>query len=215
MIRMTVLVWLLLFVLLAVPLTLALAGLIPRWVCWGCSTAFFTSLVPLVVWSNRRQERIQSEDGMCPVRGYSPVRMTRHGVYAAFGGGIFGGTAWLLIMAAIVKDWASFGVVLGCAFLLFVVATVLVRRDARRYWSVALMMVCTLMAVTLAVVNLRWSVWMPAYRQSAAYDPRNDVSLMTINAAVLAALAILLATFAIRHVRSRGAHRHHTSNARE
>jgi RNA polymerase sigma factor (sigma-70 family) len=211
MIRMAILTWLLLLVLGGVPLTLALAGLIPRWVLWSCVVTFFVLLLPLIFWSNAHQRRIQIEDSTYRCPEYAPARITRSGVYGSFAGSIFGATLWLLILTVLAGDWVSFGVLLGCDVLLFLGATTLCVRDPQRYWSVALLMVCALLGVTLAAVNLRWTAWMSTYRRSAAYDSRNDVSLTTINLILLGLFVALVALFATQHVRHKGERKGHTS----
>ena len=69
--------------------------------------------------------------------------------------------------------------------------------------------------LTLAAINLRWTAWMHAYRQSSAYDPRNDVSLLTINLIVLGLFVVLLALFATQYVRHKAASKNHASNSRK
>jgi hypothetical protein len=90
-------------------------------------------------------------------------------------------------------------VILGGDLLLFWVATATVLRKPKRYWSVACLAFCVLIAGTFAAVNLRWMAWMRAYRQSFAYDPRNDVSLKTMNLVLLGVFVGLLLLFAIQH----------------
>ncbi|OHB66849.1 MAG: hypothetical protein A2Y76_01225 [Planctomycetes bacterium RBG_13_60_9] len=214
-IRMAVFVWLLLLALGGLPLTLALAGLVPKWACWSCFAAFFALLLPLILWGNAHQRRIQIQDGTYRPPEPSPARITRSGLHASFGGGIFGGTLWLLILAWLVKDWVSFSAILACDILVFLAATEICVRNPQRYWSVAVLMVCALMAVTLTAVNLRWTAWMDAYRQSAAYNPANDVSLLTMNLVILGAFVALLAVFAIRHVRHKAARGNQASSSRE
>jgi|GEM_PF-2167839 hypothetical protein len=205
MIRMTVLVWLLLFVLIGLPLTATLAGIIPNWAYWSCFTAFFTLLLPLILWGNARQRRIQIEDGTYRRPGPTgPASITTPGLCASFGGGIFGGTAWMLPFAWIAGDWASIGAILACDVLLLLTVAAITQRDRKRYWSVATWMVCVLLAMTLTVVNLRWVAWTNAYRQSTYYDPINDVSLTTINLIVLGVFVALFALFVPRHVSCRG-----------
>ncbi len=201
MIRWTLLLWLLVFALVGLPLTLALAGVIPRVAFGSCAAAFFVLLLPLILWGNAHQRRIQIEDGTCRPREYTAPRMTRPGIYASFSGGIFGGTAWLLIMAWLVRDWVALSAILACDILVFLAVAEVCVRDPQRYWSLAVLMVGALMAVTLTAVNLRWTAWMDAYRQSTAYDPRNDVGLTAINLVVLGAFVALLAVFATRYVR--------------
>jgi TRAP-type C4-dicarboxylate transport system permease small subunit len=66
-------------------------------------------------------------------------------------------------------------------------------------------MVCALTAMTLVIINLRWTAWMHAYRQSAAYEPTNDVSLTTINLLVLGVFVFLVVGFAAQYVQRRAA----------
>lgn len=204
MIRMTVLLWLLLFALVGLPLTMVLAGMVPPWICWSCLGMFFVLLLPLIFWGNARQRRIQIEEGTCRRPGPTgPASITRRGLYASFGGGIFGGTAWMLSLAWIARDWASISVILACDILLLLIVTAITQRDRKRYGSVATWMVCVLLGMTLTVVNLRWMAWMNAYRLSTHYDSANDFSLKTINLIVLGVFAGLFVLFAARYVRHR------------
>lgn len=201
MIRMTVLLWLLLFALVGLPLTMVVAEMVPPWICWSCLGMFFVLLLPLIFWGNARQRRIQSEEGTCRCPGPTgPASITRRGLYASFGGSIFGSTAWMLLLAWIARDWASIGVVFACDILLLLIVTAITQRDRKRYGSVATWMVCVLLAMTLTVVNLRWTTWMRAYRQSTVYDPVSDVSLTTINLIVLGVFTGLFVLFAARYV---------------
>jgi multisubunit Na+/H+ antiporter MnhB subunit len=143
-----------------------------------------------------------------------PARITRRELYASFGGGIFGGTAWLLILAGLVKDWVSFGAILACDLLVFLAVAEVCVRHPQRYWSLAVVMVGALMAVTLTIVNLRWTAWMHAYRQSTAYDPINDVNLTTINLVVLGAFIALLSVFATRYIRQKATRKGQTPGDR-
>jgi hypothetical protein len=49
MIRSSILLWLMLVLLIGVPLTLTLVGMIPRWVYWTCFTVFFALLTPFTL----------------------------------------------------------------------------------------------------------------------------------------------------------------------
>lgn len=201
MIRMAVLVWLLLSVLVGLPLVLTLAGLIPTWAYWSCFAVFFVILLPLVFWANVRQRRIQLEEGTCHRPECALAHVPRPGMRGGFAGPIFGGTAWLLVLTVLTGDWVSFGVIVGCDVLLLLGATALYRHSPQRYWSVALLTVCALLAMTFAAVNLRWAAWMDAYRRSSAYEPINDISLRTLNLILLGAFVALLALFATQYAR--------------
>jgi RNA polymerase sigma factor (sigma-70 family) len=218
MIRMTIFVWLLLFALIGVPLTLALAGLIPKWVYWSCFAVFFTLLLPLIIWGNAHQRRIQIQDGTCRPPEYTPARLTRPGIYGSFGGSIFGATLWLLILAALARDWVAFVMIFVCdslLFLLFLAATATILRNPKRYWLAAILTLCVMTAVTLAAVNLRWVAWMHAYRQSAAYKPTSDVSLLIINLIVLGLFVALCALTVAQYPWHKAARKGQTPNSRQ
>jgi hypothetical protein len=53
------------------------------------------------------------------------------------------------VLAGIARDWASFGAILTCAVLLFFVAAESCVREPQRYSSVAVLLLCGLMAMTL------------------------------------------------------------------
>jgi len=212
MIRMTILMWLLFLVLVGVPLTLALVGCLPKWAYWSCFAVYLIILFPLIFWSNAHWRRIRIEDGTYPPREYQPRHITRSGVYGSLAGSIFGATLWLLFLAAHARDWVSLGVIVGCDLLLFLSATRFCLRNPRRYWSVALVTVCALLAMMLAAVNLRWRDWMGGYRQSSAYDPRSDISLLTLNLIFLGFFISLVALFATQHIRHKAARKNQVSN---
>jgi hypothetical protein len=194
---MTVLVWLLLCGLIGVPLVLMLTGVIPQWLYWTCFTVFFCILIPLIPWGNRRQHRIQVEDGTFIPPPQVHVTPPRSAVYASFGGAIFGSTLWLMILAGIAQDWAALAVVLGGGAVLLSV-TVHIAGRRQRYWTAAYLALAGIAVLTFGAVNLRWQRWMEAYRRSTLYDPTSDVSLKTINliltAAFLLTLTMLLLT---------------------
>jgi RNA polymerase sigma factor (sigma-70 family) len=200
MIWVTIFTELLIFAVLGLPLTLALAGLVPPWVCWLCAVVFLVILWPLIFWSNAHQRRIQIEEGTCRQAERGLAHVPRPGVRGGFAGPIFGGTLWLLILTGLAGDWVSFSVIVGCDVLLWLGATALCARHPQRYWSVALLMACALLAMTLAAVNLRWTTWMGGYRQSSAYDPRNDVTLLTLNTILLGLFIALVALFASQYL---------------
>jgi RNA polymerase sigma factor (sigma-70 family) len=215
LIWMTLYAWLLGLVVLGVPLAFALVGLVPWWAWWLSTAVFLILLLPLIVWSSARQRRILVEDGTCPPGEHQPARITRPAVYGSFGGSIFGATLWLLILAVLARDWVSFGVLLGGDVLLFLLATALCVRRPQSYWSVAFGTACALMVMTLAAVNLRWTVWRHALRESPAYNPTNEVSLTTINLMVLSVFVTVLAVFTTQYLWRRAARKGQTRKGRK
>lgn len=132
-----------------------------------------------------------------------PTVPGRWQVRSSLGGGIFGATLWLLILAGLVDDWVSVGAIVGGDVALLLATMTIVRRRPQRYWTAAFLMVCGVMVITLTAVNLRWAAWMRAYPESGAFEPTNDVSLTTVNLVILAAFSGLFVLFGARYVRSR------------
>jgi RNA polymerase sigma factor (sigma-70 family) len=190
MIRMSIVMWLLVMVLIYLPLLLLLVGLMPKWAFWAFCAAFFALLGPLAMLTNARQRQIQKEDGTyqpppCPSRPPGSG-----GIYGGFGGAIFGSVAWLLIMAGIVHDWPTFAAIFTSATVVFFIATQVALRRGSRLVAAWISLV-GLAVLTLTVVNLRWDIWMRAYRHSSWYDPRNDISRAALDAIILGAFVVL------------------------
>jgi len=213
MIQMTIFFCIYMTVLMGLPLTLALAGVIAMRSYWMCAILFFVSLGPLILWGNARQRRIQIEEGTYRQPATGPSGITPRGIYASFGGGTFGATSWLVILAGIVSDWPAMAGILVGSLATFYLATAICVRNPQRYWSAAVFTVCAFTAVTLTTINLRWEMWMERYRHSRFYEPANDVSLTTINLLVVALCGFLLTLSILRLLRSRAGRRDDTSTA--
>jgi zinc protease len=132
MIRLAIIWWLLFFALIGLPLILALAGLIPMWALGSCLAAFILLLLALILWSITGPRRIQIEEGTHHRRGHWSTCVTRQGLYASFGGAIFGGSSCFLVHAGLAKDWVSFGAILACDILVFFVVTEIWMRKLQR-----------------------------------------------------------------------------------
>ncbi len=133
MVRLAIIWWLLFLALVAVPLPLVLGGLIPTWALVSCLAVFFILQPALILWSIAGQRRIQIEEGTYHRRELWPARVTRQGLYAGFGGAIFGGSLYFLVQAGRAKDWVSFGAILACAILVFFVVTEVWIRKLQRH----------------------------------------------------------------------------------
>jgi len=127
-IRLSVL-WLLLFLILLGVLVLATVRLIPMWALGLYLPVYFILQVALILWAKAHQRRRQLEEGT----EHLPAHVNRGLLYGAVGGGIFGATGSLLVQAWLAKDWVSFGAILACDILIFLVATQLYIRLRR--WS--------------------------------------------------------------------------------
>ncbi len=123
--------------------------------------------------------------------------------HQTLGGGIFGATLWLLILTAMVKDWVFFSIVVGSDVLLWFGLTRVLARRPQWSWSIVVVMVGALMTLTLAVVNLRWNLWMETYRASPAYQAVNDVGLRTINLVIAGSYSVLILLGIWRYTRAR------------
>ena len=203
MIKMTILMWVLITILIGIPLVLMLSGTISRPVYWVCVGIFFALLLPFILWSNAHQKRIQIADGTFQSVKQTPQKMTRSSVFGSFSGMVFGSSAWLLIMTGLVHDWTALVSIIACDLLVFWIATRICLRRPDRYWPATLASLSVLGVMTLTLINLRWTVWMDAYRQTSSYNPTNDVSLRTLDLIVVGAYLALAVPMVWRFVASR------------
>ncbi len=139
----------------------------------------------------------QTEDGARLDWQYpsSRAQMSRGAVCGAFAGSIFGGVAWILPTSFMAKDWPAAAAVLAAASLLFVVSTTLCLRDQRKRWRILVWVMIGLCALNLAVINLRWNLWMQAYKQTPFWNPTSDLSRWTMNLIIAPIMAALLLLF--------------------
>jgi RNA polymerase sigma factor (sigma-70 family) len=195
MVTMSVACWIGLVLLIAVPLVLALTGVIPKWAYWTFFTLFFVLLVPSIVWGNARQRQIQIEEGTCVEAAFRPMKLTKPNVYGAFGGSIFGSVCWIFVIAFITKDWLTALSVLILALVLFLVSTTKCLREPVKYWRIVIIDMMLIALLTFVVVNLRWERWMEFYRDGSYgfYIP-----LWFINIILLAVFGALTGLFVFR-----------------
>jgi len=52
-----------------------------------------------------------------------------------------------------------------------------------------------LCVLNLAVINLRWNVWMQAYQENPSYNAPTNLSRWTMNLIIAAIMAVLLVIF--------------------
>lgn len=205
MLKATLILWIELAVLLsviAIFLVLARRGAVPKKVYWTVfaivMTAHFVLLLPAVIWVNRRQRRIQKEEGTYIEPRYGPAKMTRGGIVGAFAGSIFGGVAWIFPMSYIAGDWLVAAAVSVFAVLLFVVSIRICLAAKPKYWRVAIADVIALGLVNMTIVNLRWEVWMEFYRQRSSYNRAWDMPLWGANLMFGLIFAGLLVMFLLK-----------------
>jgi Ca2+/H+ antiporter len=170
--------------------------------------AYTAGLVAMILRHNRRQRQVQVEDGTYVDPASLPPpdlsRVSRGAVYGAFGGGIFGGTLWILPMSWIAGE-PLFGVaVMAFAVVLFIVLTQRALRHPAQFFRLEFLAVAILAVVNTVVINLRWEPWMAAYRRSPFYSPGSDLPLWAMNVLLAALFGWLLlhsGRLAFRHGR--------------
>ncbi len=121
-----------------------------------------------------------------------PSKLT---IYGSLGGAIFGSLCWLAVMTIVCKDWPALVLVTIAALALFIWATRSILSGKMHYWPVAKWSLAGIVAINLAMVNLRWNHWLEIYRQSQWYDPNNDLSLRAVNLIILMIGALLWLQF--------------------
>ena len=194
-VTMAIVGWLVLVLLIAVPLVLALTGIIPKWAFLPFFVLFFVLLVASLVWGNARQRQIQIEEGTYVKAEFRPMKLTKPNVYGAFGGSIFGSLCWLFVLAFLTKDWLIAFSVLIFAVILFAVSTKMCLRASDKYWRIVIIDMMSIALLTFVVVNLRWGVWKEFYRESPSGF---DMPLWCMNLILLAVFVILLVLFIFR-----------------
>jgi hypothetical protein len=164
-------------------------------------SAYSAGLVALIVRHNRRQGRIQVEDGTFakPHPGVDPARTPRGAIYGSVAGGVFGSVCWIFPMSAIAGDWAVGVAVLAAALLAYVVVVRATLRRPERYFRIQQRDILALGALNLLVINLRWEPWMEAYRRSRFYEPLSDLPLWAMNVLMGALVAWLFLRFGQLH----------------
>ena len=192
---MSIACWIGLVLLIAIPLVLALAGVIPRWAFLSFSALFFILLVPSIVWGNARQQQIQIEEGTYFKAEFQPMKLTKPNIYGAFGGSIFGSIAWIFPMSYIAKDWLIAFSVLIFAIILFAVSVKKCLNASDKYWRIVITDMILIALATFVVVNLRWERWIEFYRERSSGF---DMPLWGMNLILLAVFVILLVLFVFR-----------------
>ncbi len=147
-------------------------------------------LLQLIFWINRRQQRIRVEDGTAPpAPPPGATAMTPRAVYSSLAGAVIGAVCWMLPLCWMAGDWLTGAIIVVAAALAFVIGAQAALRAPERYFRIVSRVSLALAALTLVVMNLRWDVWMPAYRQSVLYDGRGDLPLWVMNLLVVGIFA--------------------------
>ena len=149
---------------------------------------FFAGVLTLVIITERRRRQIQVEDGTY-VKFERRMPKTKGQIYGSFGGAIFGSLLWLHLMAVQARDWLALWTVLATGLLIFLVATKICLRARQHYNQVAAGALAAVGILYLAIVNLRWHLWMEALGPHSKY---RWVSLWQINILVAGTIAVLL-----------------------
>ncbi len=194
MIRISLFGWLLVSVLIVLPVSLSIAGIIPWWVYWSCWGTFFVLLLPLISWGNAHQHRIQIEDGTYRPPEPPPAYAARLGTRQSFVGKIFGPLIWVFIPAAITEDWITAFVVLVLAFLvLFITRRVSAARPERPFLAL-LVALLGVGAISLGVVCLRWRAWqqVAAFNEMGGAVPFWLVALLVVGCVAVMAISVIV-----------------------
>lgn len=153
----------------------------------------------------RPASNLQSQDASNLEYVYpsGPAPISKNAIYGAFAGGIFGGVAWLLPTSIMAKDWSAVAAVLAVAAAIFVISATLCIRNQAKRWRILGWVMIALCALNLAVINLRWDLWMLAYQEAPSYNAPTNLSRWTLNLIIAAIMAALLAIFLVLDFRQR------------
>ena len=162
------------------------------------SAVYFVGLIHLIFWADRRQRQIRIEDGTYVERKVQPVTISKPALYGSLGGAVFGSVAWLFVMAFVAKDWIAALAVLAVAGGILAIGTRACLHRPEHYYRIAMRICLGLAVLNLAVVNLRWDMWMVFYRESGRYEYWNDVPLWAINLLIVGVFVFVLDLFFLR-----------------
>ncbi|MBN2136383.1 MAG: sigma-70 family RNA polymerase sigma factor [Sedimentisphaerales bacterium] len=143
----------------------------------------------------------QNESARTTEQQHAAQQMSPAAIAAAFGGGIFGGVAWILSTALTAKDWDAATATLAAAAVIFVIATALCIRNQGKRWKILGWVVAALCVLNLAVLNLRWKTWKQAVTNIPGFHPATDMPLWKVNLVIVAIMAVLLIITLVRNAR--------------
>ena len=130
----------------------------------GIICSYVIGLVIMIGWVNRRQTQIQKEDGTyvepIAVIGDQPGELNRRDVYGSFGGGIFGGSAWLYILAYNAGDWSGLSATVGLTALVCLLSVWASLRNPEKLFAILMTAFGSLAAFTLFMLNWKWHPWL-------------------------------------------------------
>jgi hypothetical protein len=130
----------------------------------GFSLVYIIALMLLIIWINRRQRRIQIEDGTyidpwkqgTSMQGWKAPPVT---IISSYTVSIFGGMIWLLVFSLLSTDWLTFCITFVFTVGLCVQATIRAIRAPQRYFPIIIQSIVIMAIFTLIVFNLRWEYW--------------------------------------------------------
>lgn len=151
------------------------------------------AITAAAVWMNRRQIQIRKEDGTYiepqSAIGSQPGQLTKSTVHGSFAGGIFGGCAWMYILAGRAQDWVGLAIAIVVTAGAFLLSSKLCLRNPRSYFKVLMTTFSSIGAFTLLILNWRWDLWLGS-------EIKNDtIGLYTrlgVNGLILLIYAVIL-----------------------
>lgn len=148
---------------------------------------YAVGLLQMILWLGRRDAPPVAVAPSPPARAAE-----RRAVWLSLGGGSAGSVVWMFPLCWIARDWAmalSTLVVSGAIIGLGLRAAL---RAPARYDGIARKVFAALGAWSLAAVNLRWPVWMAAFRQSGLAEGSIELPLWAMNILLAAVIAHVL-----------------------
>jgi RNA polymerase sigma factor (sigma-70 family) len=165
------------------------------------SISYIVGIVWFAIWSNRRQREIRTKTADCAARNAKlsescgPIKVGKLATH------VFLAVFWILAMAILFADWAAAAVILGTGAGGLFVLYLSIRSDQRTGDRVGTAINIGLAVLNLAIINIRWPLWMMLLAPSLAQNNRRLPLQWAANLLVIGIFSFTLVSMFFRQPR--------------
>jgi RNA polymerase sigma factor (sigma-70 family) len=167
-------------------------------------SGYTIAITALAVWINRRATQIRKEDGTYvepeAAIGGKHGQLTASAIHGSFAGGIFGGCAWMYILAGKAQDWIGLAILIAVTVSAFLLSSHRCLKNPRSYFKVLLTTFGGIGAFILLILNLRWDLWLGSEIKN---DAANFYTRFGVNGLIVLIFAVILINWWLNPARRR------------
>ena len=167
-------------------------------------SGYTIAITALAVWINRRATQIRKEDGTYvepeAAIGGKHGQLTESAIHGSFAGGIFGGCAWMYILAGKAQDCLGLAIVIAVTVSAFRLSSHRCLKNPRSYFKVLLTTFGGIGAFILLILNLRWDLWLGSEIKN---DTANFYTRFGVNGLIVLIFAVILINWWLNPARRR------------